>query len=220
MRVAVLAWVVVDDLRRARAGDWPSCEGVLVERGTTPLRRGEEVRTDLKLRYTYKVGGVEYAGDRIAIGDMSYSLAADAKRELDELYPAGRPVKVYYNPANPAEAVLQPAPMSWIRTIGAGVFCTVMAVAGVGSRVHRARKLLGAGPVRHAGGWFPRNDRFHLAGRAVPSVDLDGRPVVVLSRGRTASATASHRSVAPRSSRAAARALAARTHSAHRAGRR
>ena len=88
--VAVFAWVVVDDLRRARAGDWPSCEGVLVERGTTPLRRGEEVRTDLKLRYTYKVGGVEYAGDRIAIGDMSYSLAADAKRELDELYPAGR----------------------------------------------------------------------------------------------------------------------------------
>lgn len=140
--IVVFAMVVWSDVKQARAGKWPSCDGKLVERGVRKVQRGEETRTEIALRYTYNVSGTDYRGGRIAIGDMSYSDAKDAKRDLDDLYPAGKPVKVYYNPEEPSEAVLEPQPMSWIKTILAGIFCVVMVIAGIGWRVMLTRSLL------------------------------------------------------------------------------
>lgn len=57
--------------------------------------------------YVYTVNGAQYTSDRLAIGTgLGYGSPAIAEREVAK-YPAGSMVQVYYNPNNPAEAVLE-----------------------------------------------------------------------------------------------------------------
>lgn len=57
--------------------------------------------------YTYQVGGNTYYGDKLTFGfQQSFSSEAKAQAALQR-FPVGGNVTVYYNPANPNEAVLE-----------------------------------------------------------------------------------------------------------------
>jgi len=81
------------------------------------------------IKYRFIANKAEYVGDRVdfgSAGSMGRSVDADA-RALVSRYPPGEEVRVYYNPENPQEAVLEPgfATRSWMYALGGLVFLSV-----------------------------------------------------------------------------------------------
>lgn len=110
--------------QQAAARQWLSTQGtvsVAVERfwvvdpdddaGSTWRRL--LMRADVE--YTYTAAGVAYRSNRIALGSKFYASRAALVRNAAQRYQAGEPVQVFYNPDDPAEAVLEP------RAVGVGL---------------------------------------------------------------------------------------------------
>jgi hypothetical protein len=78
------------------------------------------------VRYTYQVIGSEFTGDKITFGfGKGYGSEAKAQQALAN-YPVGKQVTVYYDPENPASAVLErKAGGSVIGYILGGIFILV-----------------------------------------------------------------------------------------------
>jgi len=91
---------------------WPSTSGQVSE-----ARVSHHTSTDAdgdtqdsyspEVRYHYQTGGQEYDGSKIGFGfQQSFNSRSQAEQALTR-FPEGSQVTVYYNPANPAEAVLE-----------------------------------------------------------------------------------------------------------------
>lgn len=63
-----------------------------------------EVRNFAEVVYEYRVGGRTYRGNRIGVGEDLGDLFVE---QTLARYPAGKPVRVYYDPAEPGRAVLE-----------------------------------------------------------------------------------------------------------------
>ena len=59
------------------------------------------------MRYHYRVGAEDYEGDGFQIGGKSRTMGRMAKA-LVKKYPAGKPVDIYYDPADPAKSAIEP----------------------------------------------------------------------------------------------------------------
>lgn len=101
------------DRKKAQASlGWPSVSGTVVE-----SRVAESVSTDSDgdrtttyrpaVRYEYEVMGTQYTGDKMAVGIQSSSSNLRKAQETVARLPVGTLVKVFYNPENPADAVLE-----------------------------------------------------------------------------------------------------------------
>ncbi len=60
------------------------------------------------ITYSYAVGKLEFSSSTIAIGKESVELSAKGSLFVHERFPLHSWVQVYYDPANPAQAVLEP----------------------------------------------------------------------------------------------------------------
>jgi len=96
---------------RSLAGQWLSNRFVPVE--ATILSSEIKVHQDsdgttygAAIRYEYRVAGRHYESDRVRYGQMSESGGHWARQTVAE-NPAGATRPIWYNPADPAEAVLQ-----------------------------------------------------------------------------------------------------------------
>lgn len=130
---SLLCFVVVYKLVKAQQAEhWPSVEGVILKSGTakrdTSSDPGAEVKTVAALQYKYTVAGVTYHGTQIRAGDRFGTVAGP---ELLNRFPKGASVPVYYNPARPAESVLEThLPYS---VAGAWTFAAAVFMCGVGA---------------------------------------------------------------------------------------
>ena len=108
----VLIVISVKDKKKAEAsGAWPSTTGTVVE---STIKEHSSYDTDDHtqrttfspyVKYTYTVMGTAYESHKMSFGAArsgSYKFA----QELITAYPAGSSVPVYYDPNNPADAVL------------------------------------------------------------------------------------------------------------------
>ncbi len=122
---------------------WPSVQGEVAENRLV-RRRGRAGSTDYAyVAYRYEVDGRPYRNDRMRFGPQvrpasivpSFDPApqTDAATRLAEEFPQGRPVRIYYNPRNPAASVLY-------RTPNVAVWGILVVVLVFGVRV--ARQLL------------------------------------------------------------------------------
>jgi hypothetical protein len=109
-------------IRRERkaSAHWPTAAGTItlstvreqVEIEEDDRRRREVIKYVPDIRYRYRVGSRDYAGGTVAwgwnaiYGDQGSAAAVTAK------YPGGGSVTVYYDPANPESAVLEPSSRS------------------------------------------------------------------------------------------------------------
>jgi hypothetical protein len=111
--VLILAVVVkLREVQRAKA--WPSALGKIIvsEVGSRKLRPGEPgydvsgtgVRNEPNVQYEFMAAGQKQRGNRITIGEKTsvYELEGLLSR-----YPVGKEVTVYFDPAHPAQAVLE-----------------------------------------------------------------------------------------------------------------
>jgi len=105
----LLLWLGVKTLRTARASKkWPVAAGVVVFSGTEAKSSlGDGPATYAKVRYEYEVEGRKYSSERISIGQYGTGGGGHAKAEAAK-YPVGAIVKVFYDPADPSQAVLEP----------------------------------------------------------------------------------------------------------------
>lgn len=97
--------------------DWPSVQGNLLSSelaeevgysrsGPSNSRRKPITTYSLQVKYEYTVDGTNYQGDKVALTDDSTSDRRYAELQ-QEKFPTG-PVNVYYDPAEPQKAILEP----------------------------------------------------------------------------------------------------------------
>ncbi|NDV11948.1 DUF3592 domain-containing protein [Crenobacter caeni] len=127
-------WRLGETGRAAEA--WPQAVGeVTGSRVDTRLRPGggdasRQEQYKAEIRYTYRYGGRDYQGATVAFPDPGYGQSLTQAEARAARYPAGTQVRVYVNPANPAQACLE-AGRHW--TVWAGLaLCLAFVGAGVG----------------------------------------------------------------------------------------
>ncbi|GAB4543036.1 MAG: hypothetical protein Kow0063_35730 [Anaerolineae bacterium] len=107
-------------LQEANASrSWPAVTGrVQNVRVTWDLSHSQEAMPDreyyFEVQYVYTVDGQRYTGERYSLGDGSnaagrtYRSEEEAREAAAAAYTAGSDITVYYDPAVPEAAVLQP----------------------------------------------------------------------------------------------------------------
>jgi hypothetical protein len=127
----IIGLAVIFYMRRkmSQASGWPSTNGVVTASSVEARSSGEdEGFTDYPVvRYSYQVGGQAFQGNRIALGPETGGSGA---RKTVARYATGAPVTVFYNPQNPAEAILEKkAPAQALIWIILGLFDCVICAA-------------------------------------------------------------------------------------------
>jgi Protein of unknown function (DUF3592) len=112
----------------SRVRVWPVARGRIEERSVGPSTTTGASRPgryfEPRVRYSYTVEGKSYTGDRISPVKAAYD-EDHAKRVADKLPDA---VDVRYNPRDPADAYLRPAPRAFaVIAMLAGLLCLLSA---------------------------------------------------------------------------------------------
>ena len=98
---------------RQHSPQWPYVMGEMtVSRAYSQNDFGEDVGTpshrwQTEVQYRYEVNGVALTGQRLRAFGRHHLTQEEAEAELAP-FPAGKRVKVYYDPANPGTSVLIP----------------------------------------------------------------------------------------------------------------
>ena len=130
-------------IRSAEASKrWPVAQGSVVstrarlQSSSTGNSSPSSYSYAFEVTYAYEVDGEQYEGDRFSLGEGSTASRAfpersDAQVAASRDYPTGSEVDVYYDPENPASAVLKPG-ANW-GTYMPLVLGTVFLCSGVGT---------------------------------------------------------------------------------------
>jgi hypothetical protein len=104
-----LIWFFRHSVRRAAESlHWPIVEGSVIETSLKVIHDSEQQRFRPLVAYAYRVGGRDYRCSRIQWGGLIDLPSRSAAAKVVGHYHTGKPIKVYYNPRQPAVAVLQP----------------------------------------------------------------------------------------------------------------
>jgi hypothetical protein len=129
----LIAYASIGLARAAAASGWPTTQGIVLG---SSLETEEEIRLrrqamdfyKAEIMYSYTVGGKDFTSDKVGI-DRRAQARPDEARHLVADYPPGKLVLVHYNPANPADAVLEPTVSSETSAIvGSGIALIVVAM--------------------------------------------------------------------------------------------
>lgn len=110
-----LIWFFRHSVRRAaESSHWPNVEGSVIgaSLGVTRQHRFRPL-----VEYAYRVGEKDYRCSRIQWGGLVDLPSRSAAAKVVSHYRAGKQIKVYYNPRQPAVAVLQPGHAAGIGNI-------------------------------------------------------------------------------------------------------
>lgn len=124
----VFAFKSLSFIRESQAcSRWPTVPGWVVRSqvNRTVDEDGEAELSNLCVLYTYRVNDQEYRSTRLYAGKPVLSGGSRVAEAMAAKYRTGSDVAVYYNPANPAVAMLEPlnlanAKVSNIAAIGFG----------------------------------------------------------------------------------------------------
>lgn len=86
---------------------WPQTEGVITDGEVLSFRSDGQNMYRASLVYKYEVDGKQYHSNAIRKGISSTSFKYFPKRKVEK-HPIGSKVMVFYNPALPSEALLEP----------------------------------------------------------------------------------------------------------------
>lgn len=111
---AVLA--LISNRRKSRiaaSATWPSVSGTVLSNEVKTINAGMgggevSLTYSVNLRYRYAVGGTDYECSRIGWGTKSADREPDIPQAFVRDYPAGRAIEVFYDPADPAAAMIDP----------------------------------------------------------------------------------------------------------------
>jgi hypothetical protein len=94
-------------LRAKQSAQWPQAKGVItVSRLEVSYYRQRKAFRAL-IQYRYRVGDTSYSSAQLSFNKYHAAPSAAWQGVLDT-YPVGKPVDVFYDPQNPAFAILEP----------------------------------------------------------------------------------------------------------------
>ncbi len=112
--LAALIWTTSRRNLAKRSRSWPQADGLILSSsigasGGGSTEHGNGNRTfHADVQYEYDVAGRKHRGNRICIGgELNTSFRGRAEARCTQ-YPAGKHVRVHYDPANPDVACLEP----------------------------------------------------------------------------------------------------------------
>lgn len=109
----------------AKAADWPDTRGLIVRSEHRQAPDGDN--DSVRIEFDYEVAGQAYRGSKVSYAGLPAQSAG--KAALVARYPVGLAVKVYYDPADPAHAVLEREPSrGWIGAVLMGVALVAIAL--------------------------------------------------------------------------------------------
>ena len=101
-------------LHEKQSAQWPTTSGVITISRVQFLDRSGSVWTRRRfegylgdVQYRYRVGATDYLGSRLSF-EQAHLACAECWQSAIRPYPVGKTVTVYYDPRNPASAVLEP----------------------------------------------------------------------------------------------------------------
>ncbi len=107
----------------SKAASWPATDGEIT--WSALVDDPHDAGTWVEISYRYAVGGRTYSSSQVSYGLMSSAL--HAKKRLVAAYPVGKRVSVYYDPDNPAAAVLRREENSrWLLLAATGTFFSLV----------------------------------------------------------------------------------------------
>lgn len=99
--------------KAAEAQKWPTVSGRVVRSEILKSESSDEDGTSYSytpnIEYEYQVSGQNYSSKQVAFGGFSGTGSQKPAEKMVYKYPLNDSVSVYYNPANPHEAVLEQA---------------------------------------------------------------------------------------------------------------
>ncbi|MCI0396561.1 MAG: DUF3592 domain-containing protein [Chloroflexi bacterium] len=124
--LSIWGWNILQNARASTA--WPTAQGQVVSSEVTVSTSSEGGDSyNPQVTFVYAVNDQQYQDDTIKFGETSYGNRNRAQEVADK-YPVGATVTVYYDPSDPATAVLEPGVSGGSYLIlGLGVFFAVMA---------------------------------------------------------------------------------------------
>jgi hypothetical protein len=138
---AIISYAIRMAAKATQSLSWPSTDGeiahsaVLYQADTTATTNSAATyKADIS--YRYKVSGANYSSSRISLVD--YASTSGHAQSIVGRYPDKSTVRVYYNPANHAEALLEPGStggINFLYLIGGGfaavgLFFLIMSLTG------------------------------------------------------------------------------------------
>lgn len=132
----LLIFLGIGTVKQAFASrNWPSCSGKIlsssVEKTSSGVGKNRSSSYTAAVLYEYRVAGQRYTSNQIFFGQYNFGSRSPAQA-LAAKYPAGKRVLVYYEPQNPANAVLQPG-VSWasFAVLGFGIIFSAVGAGGL-----------------------------------------------------------------------------------------
>ena len=101
----VFGWGLLSLYRGHSAKAWPTTRGEILESRIHESRDSDGSMWETKVKYRYVCNGREFEGTRITFG-YSGSDEEEEHRRIHEKLPPGSGVRVWYQPNQPANAVL------------------------------------------------------------------------------------------------------------------
>lgn len=93
--------------RAKNSAQWPQVQGVITSSHLVAGRFKQTRGYRPEIQYRYQVGSTEYVGSRRSFDRPRLSSEAASQSVLDA-YPLGKTVTVFYDPKDPASALLEP----------------------------------------------------------------------------------------------------------------
>ncbi len=119
---------------RSRSRGWAATSGTIVSSTVTQFTGKTGTTYRPMVMYGYSVGAVRYSSNRISFRAI-VSSDHDAALKAAAAYKPGSAVRVFYDPQDPEQAVLERGANPWVGIVGGGVF----AMAAVWMRMLRRR---------------------------------------------------------------------------------
>jgi hypothetical protein len=115
----IVIYTIVARRQAAKTPQWPSTQGKVlfarvryVHAATSTVTVGTH---QMEIRYQYTVDGAQFTSRSIA--PYGWSLALGETQRIALKYPQNSPIRVYYNPAQISESVLDPGAPRWLNVL-------------------------------------------------------------------------------------------------------
>ena len=113
----------------AKSKNWPRATAKILSSEVERHRTSKGGTTyGAEIHYEYHVNGIKYANNKLSFGDYQSGSPSRAQR-IENKYPEGQQFSVFYDPANPERAVLEPG-VRWMQVLVV-LFGAVFFAAGV-----------------------------------------------------------------------------------------
>ncbi len=92
---------------------WPQTTGTVISHDTSTLWNTKHRRYGPVVEFSYTVSDQRFRGDTVSMPAKEFRTREDALRFCEREYPIGSPTMVYYDPADPSNALLQTEDPAW-----------------------------------------------------------------------------------------------------------